>query len=150
MGNIAEYGRTSGTEEAPSKASLEEQVALNPETRGSSGRRRRFTSHYKLNVLRQADLCSRKPDELASLLRREGLYSSILALWRKQREEGALAAMSAKRGRKPKYTPVELEVQELRRENQQLAEKLRQAELIMEAQKKIAELLGTKSPREGD
>jgi transposase-like protein len=79
---------------------------------------------------------------VAALLRREGLYSSILGLWRKQRDSGALSAMSAKRGRKPRFTAAELELQQLRKEKARLEEKLRQAELVIDLQKKVAAILG--------
>jgi transposase len=105
-------------------------------------RRRRLTAEYKLRILREADLCRGKPGAIAALLRREGLYSSILTTWRKQRENGAFSAMLVKRGRKPKFTPAELENQQLRKKNAQLEEKLRQAELIIDLQKKVAALLG--------
>src|SRR5580704_14185742 len=63
-------------------------------------KRRRFTAEYKLGVLREADACS-LPGEIGALLRREGLYSSILSEWRKQRDAGALEALERPRGRKP-------------------------------------------------
>ena len=61
-------------------------------------RRRRFTAEYKLRILQQADACS-KPGEIGGLLRREGLYSSLLTEWRRQRERGSLAALDRPRGR---------------------------------------------------
>ncbi len=63
-------------------------------------KRRRFTAEYKLAVLREADACS-QPGEVGALLRREGLYSSHLATWRKQRDAGSIKALSRPRGRKP-------------------------------------------------
>jgi len=62
-------------------------------------RRRRFTAEYKLRILREADACS-KPGEIGALLRREGLYSSLLTEWRRQRERGSLAALDRPRGRR--------------------------------------------------
>jgi len=105
--------------------------------------RRRFTAEYKIRILREADRCT-QPGRLGALLRREGLYSSHLNTWRRQRDAGALAGLAPKRrGRKPKADdPVLAENQRLRRENQRLAEKLRQAEAIIEVQKKLSELLG--------
>ena len=61
-------------------------------------RRRRFTAEYKLRILREADACA-KPGEIGALLRREGLYSSLLTEWRRQRERGSLAALDRPRGR---------------------------------------------------
>ncbi len=105
--------------------------------------RRRFTAEYKLRILREADRCS-ESGQLGALLRREGLYSSHLATWRQQRDEGTLAALTPKR-RGRKATPdgsLMAENQRLRRENLRLTEKLRQAETIIEVQKKLSEVLG--------
>ena len=106
-------------------------------------KRRRFDAAYKLRVLDEAERCT-APGQLGELLRREGLYSSHLTTWRKQRDEGALQALGAKkRGRKPKRKDAQaLEIQRLQRENQRLAERLRQAETIIEVQKKVSEMLG--------
>ena len=105
--------------------------------------RRRFTGDYKLRILEEADRCT-SPGAVGELLRREGLYSSHLTTWRRQRDEGALSALEPKkRGRKSKVKdPVVREAERLRRENQRLTERLRQAELIIEAQKKVSEILG--------
>jgi len=105
--------------------------------------RRNFTAKYKLRILSEADGCSR-PGELGALLRREGLYSSNLTTWRRQREKGLLQAMSPKkRGRKHKEkNPIALRVAQLEKENRRLEQKLKQAELIIEAQKKMSEILG--------
>jgi transposase-like protein len=104
--------------------------------------RRRFTAEYKIRVLREADGCT-QPGQLGALLRREGLYSSHLNAWRQQRDAGALAGLAPKRqGRKPHADdPLIAENQRLHRENTRLAEKLRQAEAIIEVQKKLSELL---------
>jgi transposase-like protein len=114
----------------------------NPEVTGKKPRRK-FTVKYKLRMLKKADTCT-DPGQLGVLLRQEGLYSSNLTTWRKQRDEGTLIAMSPKkRGRKaqPK-NPLALEVARLQKENQGLKNKLKQAELIIDAQKKISEILG--------
>jgi transposase len=113
--------------------------------------RRRFTAEYKIRVLREADRCT-QPGQLGALVRREGLYSSHLNTWRQQRDAGALAGLRPKRrGRKPQADdPLIAENQRLCRENQRLAEKLRQAEAIIEVQKKLSELLGMPlTPPEG-
>jgi transposase-like protein len=109
--------------------------------------RRRFTAEYKLRVLSEADR-STGPGQLGALLRREGLYSSHLSTWRKQREEGTLAALTPKRrGRKADPDAALIaENQRLKRETQRLAEKLRQAETIIEVQKKLSEILATALP----
>ena len=104
--------------------------------------RRRFTVEYKAKILAEADACT-ESGMLGELLRREGLYSSLLSTWRRQREEGALAGLTPKRrGRKAKpRNPLADEVARLQRENQRLKEQLRQAELIINVQKKVSEML---------
>ena len=105
-------------------------------------RRRRFNAQYKSRVLRLADACGH--GEVAALLRREGLYSSHLTGWRKERERGELQALAPKK-RGPKVTrdpALVAENLQLRRENQRLERRLRQAETVLEVQKKVSELLG--------
>ncbi len=104
--------------------------------------RRRFTAKYKLRILDQADACT-EMGQLGALLRKEGLYSSSLTLWRKQRDQGLLTAMSPKkRGRKRiEKNPLAEQVARLQKENQRLKKKLKQAETIIDVQKKISELL---------
>jgi hypothetical protein len=105
--------------------------------------RRKFTAKYKLHILAEADACT-QPGQMGALLRREGLYSSNLTTWRKQRAQGILQAMSPKkRGRKRKQTnPLARQVAQLEKENRRLQDKLKKAETIIEVQKKISELLG--------
>jgi transposase len=109
--------------------------------------RRRFTAEYKIRVLREADR-STEPGQLGALLRREGLYSSHLSTWRQQRDAGTLAGLTPKRrGPKPHAdAPLIAENQRLSRENQRLTAKLRQAETIIEVQKKLSEILGIPLP----
>ena len=109
--------------------------------------RRRFTAEHKLRILREADCCT-ESGQLGALLRREGLYSSHLSTWRQQRDEGTLAGLTPKRrGRKANPdAPLIAENQRLQRETQRLAEKLRQAETIIEVQKKLSEILGIPLP----
>ena len=104
--------------------------------------RRRFTAEYKLRILAEADACTER-GALGELLRREGLYSSHLSTWQKQREEGVLAGLTPKRrGRKARpKNPLADENARLQRENRRLAEKLRQAELVIDVQKKVSEML---------
>ena len=100
--------------------------------------RRKFTAAYKLRILKEAESCT-KPGEIGALLRREGLYSSSLTLWRRQVREGLIPR---KRGPvAQKADPIIRRNAELERENARLAHKLKQAELIIEVQKKVAELL---------
>jgi len=105
--------------------------------------RRRFTATYKLRILEEAEKCN-QPGQIGALLRREGLYSSNLTTWRRQRDEGQLQGLSPKkRGRKAKaVNPLAQRVAELERETQRLQEKLRKAEIIIEVQKKVSEILG--------
>jgi len=109
--------------------------------------RRRFTAEYKLRILQEAER-STASGQLGAMLRREGLYSSLLSTWRRQRDEGTLAGLTPKRrGRKANPdAPVIAENDRLRRENQRLAAKLRQAETIIEVQKKLSEILGIPLP----
>jgi transposase-like protein len=106
---------------------------------------------YKARVLAEADACT-EPGALGELLRREGLYSSHLATWRRQRDEGALAGLTPKRrGRKAKpKNPLADEVTRLQRENDRLEEQLRQAELIIDVQKKVSEMLNIPLNSPGD
>ena len=103
-------------------------------------KRRRFTAEYKLAVLKEADACS-KPGQIGALLRREGLYSSHLVDWRRQRDAGALEALSKTRGR-PRPDPRDREIARLRTDNVHLRRRLGQAEKIIEVQGKVSELLG--------
>jgi transposase len=103
-------------------------------------RRRRFTAEYRLRILKQADAC-KKPGDVGALLRREGLYSSLLTQWRRQREQGALQDMRGRRrGPKPQFTDPR--VKQLEAENRRLQRKLQRAETIITLQKKVAEILG--------
>jgi transposase-like protein len=104
-------------------------------------KRRRFTAAYKLRIIREADACT-EPGQIGSLLRREGLYSSYLSKWRRQREEGQLQALSSKkRGRKGQDPSLE-ELAQLQRENERLRARVEQAEIIIDVQKKLSKLLG--------
>ena len=107
----------------------------------TKAKRRSFTAQYKRRILEEADRCT-KPGEIGAMLRREGLYSSNLSKWRREREAAELAGLAPKkRGRKPDKEAAELA--KLRRENERLRKQLDQAELIIAAQKKLARLLET-------
>jgi transposase-like protein len=113
----------------------------NPEV-VAQAKRRRFTAEYKLRILREVDR-ARGSGGIGALLRREGLYSSVLATWRREREAGVRQALAPqKRGPKSKYNPLAEENQQLRRENQRLTEELRKADIVIDVQKKVAALLG--------
>ena len=105
--------------------------------------RRKFTAQYKLRILEQAESCT-KPGQLGVLLRREGLYSSYLSTWKRQKDKDLLDALSPKkRGRKEKpKNPLAQRVAELERENRRLKGKLKKAEIIIDVQKKISQILG--------
>ena len=108
-------------------------------------KRRSFSAAYKRSILEEADRC-RQPGEIGALLRREGLYSSNLTTWRRQQERGELAG--AKPGRKPVSDEAK-ELRQLQRENQRLKQKLEQAEMIIEVQKKLSQLLGLTETKPG-
>ena len=105
-----------------------------------SAKRRRFSAGYKLRVLREADACSR-PGEVGALLRREGLYSSILSEWRKQREAGSLEALERPRGRKP-ADRRDAEIAGLRRRVERAEAELEKARRVIEVQGNVSALLG--------
>ncbi len=102
-------------------------------------RRRTFTAEYKLKVLREAEACS-KPGEIGALLRREGLYTSHLSAWRKQREQGALKALSKPRGR-PKPDPRDAQIAKLRRRAERAEAELTKARKVIEVQGNVSALL---------
>lgn len=110
----------------------------------AKAKRRSYTAEYKLRILREADQCQGR-GEIGALLRREGLYSSLLGKWREQRERGSLAGLAAQR-RGPKVDRGAQELARLQRENQRLREKLERAELIIEVQKKVVQLFGGMPP----
>ena len=122
--------------------STENAVTPDPEVEARP-KRQRFTAEYKARILREAERCSR-PGEIGALLRREGLYASHLITWRRQREKDGLAGLSRKRGRKadPESGLARKNAQ-LEGANRRLSEKLRKAEIIIEFQKKMAELWAT-------
>ena len=104
--------------------------------------RRKFTAEYKLRIVRDAEAC--EPGELGALLRREGLYFSNLTCWRRQIAEGQLAALTPqRRGRKGRtVNPPAQRVLELEQDNERLHQRLRQAEEIIDLQKKISDIRG--------
>ena len=102
--------------------------------------RRRFSAKYKLAILREADACAR-PGEVGALLRREGLYSSHLATWRKQRDAGSIKALSQSRGRKPS-NPLEAENAKLRKRAERAETELAKARRVIEVQGNVSALLG--------
>jgi transposase-like protein len=120
-----------------------------PEVRPKA-KHRQFTAEYKKRILDEADSCT-TPTQRGALVRREGLYSSHLTAWRRQRAHGILDGLAPKkRGVKP--DPFALENAQLRREIEQLQEQLHRAETIIDVQKKVSQLLGrptAPAPRNG-
>ena len=106
-------------------------------------RRRTYPAEYKRRILKEADACT-APGAIGALLRREGLYSSLLVEWRRARGRGELAALAPKqRGRKP--TPVDPRdrtILELERQLAQMTGRAERAEVLVDAQKNLAALLG--------
>lgn len=128
-------GAPAASAASPSTAASDPEVLEKPQ-------RRRFPADYKLRILREADRCDRS-GQIGALLRREGLYSSLLSSWRIQRDAGALGALGPKkRGpRKAESNPLAPQVARLQKEKTRLEKKLKQAEAIIEFQKKIAAML---------
>jgi transposase len=142
MGSTEGALRATGVEPMPGGSAKLNCSPPDPEV-PEKKRRRKFTANYKLRILTEADTCS-EPGQLGALLRREGLYSSNLTTWRHQRQKGLLNAMAPqKRGRKKaEKNPLAPRLAQLETDNRRLQQKLKQAELIIEAQKKMAEILG--------
>ena len=117
------------------------------------GRRRQYTAEFKLRVLREVDeaLASGEEGAVGALLRREGIYSSHLVTWRRQRDRGQLAGLTPKkRGRKPSRNPLSSEVERLQRQNARLENELAKARIVIAVQKKVAALLGNPIPDDPD
>lgn len=113
-------------------------------------KRRRFTAAYKRDIVKEADAC-KTPGSIGELLRREGLYSSHLTMWRAARDRGELAPGAATRKRGPKgkqQDARDAQIAKLLRENALLATRAERAEAIVEVQKKLSQLLGIKLPTE--
>ncbi|MGH9771299.1 MAG: transposase [Candidatus Acidiferrales bacterium] len=122
---------------AAAEAGADSVVASRPDPEVvAKPKRRTFTAEYKLSILQEAEVAA-TPGGVDALVRREGLYSSLLATWRRERANGILKALTPqKRGPKSKRNPMEEEVQKLRCQNAGLAEDLRKAHIIIDVQKK--------------
>jgi transposase len=125
-------------------------AAPDPEV-AASAKRRQFSGAEKRRILNAADRCT-KPGELGALLRREGIYSSMLATWRKQRAQAEEAALQARqRGRKADPVMAETrKLEQLQRDNDRLRRRLAQAHTVIEVQKKLCTLLGLPTADEPD
>ncbi len=131
-----------GTEEGRRPTIVPRTVSASPEV-SDRPRRRTFTAQDKLRILAETDRAAESRG-IGAILRREGLYSSVLSDWRRQRAAGALGALTpSKRGPKsPPPNPLATELANARRDNIRLQQRLDRAEAIIELQKKVAELLG--------
>jgi len=135
---------------AAAKAGADSLLASRPDPEVvAKPKRRTYTAEYKLGILQEAQAAAATRGGIGVLLRREGLYSSLLATWRRERANGILEALTPqKRGPKSKRHPMEEENQKLRRQNARLAEDLRKAHIIIDVQKKVAALLGHPIPEQ--
>lgn len=112
-------------------------------------KRRTFTAEYKQRVLAAADAAGGNGG-IGALLRREGLYSSHLVTWRRERRAGVLKGLTPRpRGPKPTRSPQDEEIRQLRAANERLTEELRKAEIVIDVQKKVAALLDERKPSSG-
>jgi transposase-like protein len=109
----------------------------------AKAQRRQYSAEYKRRILQEYEACTGL-GEKGALLRREGLYSSHLTTWRRQRERGELEGLAPQK-RGPKADPQTAELARLQRENERLHKRLEQAELIIEVQKKVSQILGISS-----
>ena len=136
-------GARRATEDAPGSVPQFTRSGSDPEVIAHA-RRRNFSPTQKRRILEEADRCS-KPGELGALMRREGIYSSALSTWRRQRDAGDLAALAAqKRGLKVDPNRAEtLRIAQLTRERDHLQSRLEKAMLVIDVQKKLAALLGS-------
>lgn len=109
-----------------------------PEVPERAGRPRRYSAKYKAQILEEYERLDKAGK--GALLRREGLYTSLISEWRKQRDRGALEALAKPAGRSP-ADPRDREVARLRRENKRLAAELDRARKVIEVQGKLSALL---------
>ena len=137
----ASQGARSATEDAPGSAAPAEPAEINSEV-VAHARRRHFSNADKRRILAAADRCTR-PGEIGALMRREGVYSSSLSTWRRQREVADLAALTPQK-RGPEIDPARLDalqIAQLTRERDKLKVALDKANLVIAVQKKVAALL---------
>jgi len=141
-GERSEPERSEGPMGAAPEAGEPGRSAPDPEV-SEKPRRRTFTAEYKRRIVREGAQCTR-PGQLGELMRREGLYSSHLTEWRRQFERGGADGLAPKkRGRKAKpVNPDDKRVAQLEREKRRLEARLAQAELIIDIQKKVSQMLG--------
>ena len=127
----------------------DKKISKNPEVVEKAARRR-FTEEYKRRIAIEAEACT-QPGEIGALLRREGLYSSVVQRWRRQlREEALPSSKKSSKAASPARPSAAKENASLKRENERLKERLRQAELIIDVQKKVSEMMQTRSREKTD
>src|SRR5205807_3083596 len=133
---------------AAAKAGADSGAASRPDPEVvAKAKRRTYTAEYKQRILEEADAAAATRGALGALLRREGLYFSLLTTWRRERASGIREALTARRrGPKSKHNPFEEENQKLHRQVGQLTEKLRKAEIIIDVQKNLQPCWGTRFP----
>ena len=141
----AERSEAERSEVERSAAPGEATTAPDPEV-VPKAKRRQFSADYKKRILAEAE-AAQQPGAIGAMLRREGLYSSHLTHWRQQSQEAMRSALAPhRRGPKPKHDPLFEEVRKLKQENSQLTDRLARAELIIDVQKKVSQLLGIPMP----
>src|SRR5712664_1573397 len=153
-GALAAAERSEGERSEPQRSAAAAKAGADPVPASrpdpevvAKGKRRTYTAEYKQRILAEAEAAAATRGGLGALLRREGLYSSLLTYWRRERAKGVLEALTPqKRGPKSKRNPLEEEVQKLLRQNARLTEDLRKAHIIIDVQKKVAALLGNPIP----
>ena len=127
----------------------DKKISKNPEVIEKASRRR-FTAEYKRRIAIEAEACT-QPGQIGALLRREGLYSSVVQRWRRQLREEPLSSSKKSSSAASPAQPSAAKVNaSLKRENERLKERLRQAELIIDVQKKVSEMMQTRSPEKTD
>jgi transposase len=148
-GGLAGAERSEGERSEPqrsaaaAKAGADSGPAARPDPEVvAKAKRRTYTAEYKQRILEEAEAAAATRGGVGALLRREGLYSSLLATWRRERANGIREALTPqRRGPKSQRHPLEEENQKLRRQNVRLTEDLRKAQIIIDVQKKVAALL---------
>src|SRR6266576_3335905 len=155
-GGLAAAERSGGERSEPqrsaaaAKAGADSGAASRPDPEVvAKAKRRTYTAEYKQRILLEAESAAATRGGLGALLRREGLYSSLLTYWRRERANGIREALTPqKRGPKSKRNPLEEENLKLQRQNARLTEDLRKAHIIIDVQKKVAALLGHPIPEQ--
>ena len=133
-------GETEGARRATGLSPAGEAAGVPDPAVDAKAKRRRYTGEYKLRILREMDR-AKEPGEVGAILRREGLYSSHLSVWRRDRDRVAKTDLAARK-RGPKAKVVDPKVKQLERENAKLRRRNEHVELMLGIQKKVSELLG--------